>query len=72
MMEDSDRIGKRVKVFDHLLFKDDISTPLSYTMRSATIVNIRRDYDDREVADVLFDHRPEWISRGHFTWGIEW
>lgn len=72
--------GDRVKVFDHVLFKDDVSTPLSFTMRPATI--IRRygyrihypvsdvTYQYNDVVDVLFDHRPERESRGHFTRGL--
>ena len=30
--------GDRIFVFDNFLYKDDIQTPLSFTMRSATIV----------------------------------
>ena len=30
--------GDRILVFDHRLFKDDVSTPLSVTMQPATIV----------------------------------
>ena len=30
--------GDRVIVFDSSLFKDDVSTPLSHTMRPATVV----------------------------------
>lgn len=60
--------GDRVKVFDPLLYKDDVSTPLSRTMRPATIVKrygLSRDYPD--LLDVEFDHRPGVISRAHFT-----
>lgn len=30
--------GDRVLVFDSTLFRDDLSTPLTYTMRPATVV----------------------------------
>lgn len=71
--------GTRVKVFDHLLFKDDVSTPLSVTVKPATIVKGPYKYtsclDEREhkeeVVDVLFDHRPDRISRAHFVSYVE-
>lgn len=69
--------GDRVLVFDSLLYKDDKSTPLSITMRPATIVARygRKDYDWEsrknwvysDLIDVEFDHRPGKISHGHFT-----
>ena len=76
--------GTRVAVFDSSLFKDDISTPLSYTVRPATVTcwygyvseYMEREYG-REAAiypdmiDVIFDHRPERVSRGHFSDGVE-
>ncbi len=74
--------GARVIAFDHLLYMDDIRTPLSYTMRPATVVarygqsaeHLRLSdvtlgpYPD--LVDVLFDHRPERVSKGHFTDGV--
>ena len=66
--------GTRVLVFDDRLFKDDVTTPLSHTMRPATVV---RWYGKPSVAcpgavdgnliDVEFDHRPGQISYAHFA-----
>jgi hypothetical protein len=61
-----------VVVFDHLLFVDDVTTPLSHTCRPATVLR-HYGYRDTEFGiypssiDVRFDHRPERESRGHFT-----
>ena len=68
--------GDGVKVFDHLLYEDDKSTPISYTMRPATVV---RRYGRRslrfgvypDLIDVLFDHRLGRVSVGHFTRCVE-
>jgi hypothetical protein len=67
--------GTRVKVLDNTLYKDDKSTPLSYTVRPATVVCWygRKSvllgkycrYDN--LIDVIFDHRPERVSRAHFA-----
>ncbi len=69
--------GTRVKVFDSSLYIDDVKTPLSMTMKPATVVKwygeskegidgapVRR-YED--MIDVIFDHKPERISEGHFA-----
>lgn len=62
-------VGERVKVFDHLLYKDDISTPLSVTMRFATILNIHKDPKKyRLLYDVVFDDR---ISSCHLIHALE-
>lgn len=73
--------GSRVKVFDPWLYRDDRSTPISETVKPATVVcrygskttdpesGLTRHYPD--LVDVLFDHRPERVSRGHFTSGVE-
>jgi hypothetical protein len=58
-------INTKVLVFDHLLFKNDIDTPLSMTMKPATVVA-----EDDKTVDVIFDHRPEIISHNHFKWAI--
>jgi hypothetical protein len=74
--------GTRVMVFDHLLYKDDRATPLSVTVKPATVLchygEPERRYGEdltlgpyESLVDVLFDHRPERPSKGHFTWGIE-
>ena len=69
------KVGSRVKVFDHRLYRDDISTPLSETMKEATIVKIYQEAGklkfSRPVADVIFDYRPDEISQGHFVHQIE-
>ena len=87
--------GDRVLVFDSTLFRDDKSTPLSTTMRPATVVQ-RYGYhsfwhfwsENRPVPEdaypggyetwkypdlvaVSFDHRPEIVSWGHFTYGVK-
>ena len=65
--------GDRVMVFDHLLFVDDVTTPLSYTMRSAIIVrkywyaDVSDEGHFREVVDVIFMHRPNQFSKAQFT-----
>ena len=61
--------SQRILVFDHTLFVDDVTTALSVTMKTAFI---RRRYEEsmvngRELIDVVFDHRPQQVSRGHFT-----
>ena len=71
----------RVIVFDSILYKDDISTPSKHTMRPATVVcrygrkdaAITSDWPERiydDLVDVIFDHRPERVSKGHFTYAV--
>lgn len=73
--------GTRVIVFDYLIYKDDVTTPLSMTLKPATVVchyGALKEYYSRDLSlgpyssliDVRFDHRPEKISKGHFTYGI--
>ena len=75
--------GTRVIAFDSSLFKDDISTPLSYTRRAGTVVKwygYVSAYMEREcgrenalypdMVDIQFDHKPN-VSRGHFSDGVE-
>lgn len=69
--------GSRVKVFDNRLFKNDVDTPLSVTMKEATVIqrygSLAIHYPSGtlgpypDLIDVRFDHRPETISKGHFT-----
>lgn len=67
--------GTRVLVFDPSLFLDDKGTPLSVTMKPATVLRWygkRSNYGgwtDDSLIDVNFDHRGE--SRGHFTTTVE-
>lgn len=73
--------GTRVMVFDHTLFKDDVSTPLSFTVRPATVVcrygrKTKPDFMTEtgwiypDLVDVKFDHDGR-ISHGHFTDGVK-
>lgn len=72
--------GSRVRVFDYRLFKDDKSTPLSYTMREATVVAryskkcyypvSEMTYIYPDLLDVVFDH-DDCMSKGHFTYAVE-
>ena len=72
--------GMRVKVFDHRLFKDDVSTPLSLTMQPAIIIRrygeVKPGYEGLgpwyypDLIDVVFD-RDGKESRAHFTTGAE-
>ena len=63
-------------VFDASLFKDDRTTPLSMTMKPATVI-CWYGYRDKQfgiygnMVDVLFDHRPERVSKGHFVWATK-
>lgn len=67
--------GDRVVVFDSVLYKDDKSTPLSYTMRPATVVCWYGEHLQARIypslIDVKFDHRPAHISKAHFTEGVK-
>jgi hypothetical protein len=65
--------GTRILVFDHLLFKNDVETPLKVTMKAATVVSnySYRNKSYVNLVDVIFDHRPNEISKGHFYRSIE-
>ena len=59
--------GIRLKIFDNTLYIDDKTTPLSVTMKPATIQKVYFDkIHGRLLADVIFDHRPDKVSKGHF------
>ena len=69
--------GTRLKVFDSRRFIDDVSTPLSMTMRPATVMRwygaLARTYGDdlvlgpyQSLIDVKFDGERQ-ISHGHIT-----
>lgn len=73
--------GDRVSVFDPRLFVDDKKTPLSVTVRPATVVcrygkkvfysaSMTRPWIYPDLVDVEFDHRPGTVSKGHFTDGV--
>ena len=76
--------GRRARVWDHRLYRDDKRTPAKVCFRKATIV---RHYGKKirvpdsvgsedgywkypDLVDVVFDHRPNVVSHGHFTSGI--
>ena len=50
-------VGSRVKVFDGRLFEDNITTPLSVTMQSATVKRLYWEKGEfgRKLADVEFE-----------------
>jgi len=63
--------GDRVMMFDNTLWIDDKKTPLSHTVRPATIIRRYGKRDPKfgiypDLIDVRFDHRPDKISKGHF------
>jgi hypothetical protein len=60
--------GTRVKVFDHRLYKDDKTTPLSITMQPATVLKRYKypGYPHEDVVDVEFDYRLGEVSKAHF------
>lgn len=72
--------GTRVKLFDPLLYHDDIKTPLSATVKKATVVKWYgksvppisgedgSNWEYENLVDVRFDHRPDSISHGHFAY----
>ena len=59
----------RIKVFDPRLYKDDISTPLSVTLKDAVVVKHYWDAGD-ELVNVIFDY-DGFLSKGHFVWSIK-
>ena len=67
--------GSRVKVFDHRRFKNDVDTPLSVTIRPATVVcryGMKykiSGYRYPDLIDVIFDGETN-ISHAHFTHGV--
>ncbi len=69
--------NSRVLVFDSRLFKNDKDTPLSMTMKKATVLcrygcrsTYNREWIYPDLVDVIFDHDKH-ISKGHFTYGVE-
>lgn len=59
-------VGTRIYVFDSRKFIDDVKTPLTVTMRPATIIRWRGIYDKSEMVDVIFDGETE-ISGRHIV-----
>jgi hypothetical protein len=65
------KVGDKVMVFDHRLFRNDKSTPSEMTHKPAEVLKIYKTYKHYEdVVDVRFDYDGS-ISKGHFVWGIE-
>jgi hypothetical protein len=73
--------GDRVSVFDPQLYVDDKKTPLSVTVRPATVVrrygkkvfypsSMTKPWLYLDLVDVEFDHRLGDVSKGHFTSGV--
>lgn len=77
------RPGQRVMVYDYSLFKDDVKTPFIQLFRPATVVcwygkpEVHYPVCDLKLGpypnlvDVIFDHRPNQVSHGHFGDGVE-
>lgn len=64
--------GDRALVYDSLEFINDIATPAATLMKPATIISRYGRYSKMlgpypDLVDVVFDHRPYKVSRGHFT-----
>jgi hypothetical protein len=67
----------KVLAYDSLLYKNDKDTPLSITMKEATVVcryGCRSTYNKEwiypDLVDVIFDHDKR-LSKGHFTYGVK-
>ena len=60
--------GMRVLVFDHRLFKDDVTTPHSVTMQAATVLKRYRK-GGTDLVDIRFD-RDGLVSKSHFAESI--
>jgi len=63
-------VNDQVKAFDSTLYKNDIETPITFTMRLAMVKKVYQDKEERDVADVLFIHSGK-ISHGHFIETLE-
>jgi hypothetical protein len=64
-------VGARCLAFNHRVYVDDKTTPLSMTIQPGTVVNRRvEERRGRLLADVLFDSDPR-VSKGHFADGLK-
>ena len=82
-MEKIFKPGQRVMVYDYSLFKNDKDTPCLQLTLPATVVcwygkQIKyypiNDFSlgpYESLVDVIFDHRPNQVSHGHFGDGVE-
>ena len=65
--------GSRVIAFDPKLYKNDEETPIKTTMKPGTVICRYGEYNKiynvsyDDLVDIQFDHRPDKISKGHFT-----
>lgn len=64
--------GTRVMAFDTRLYKSDVLTPPSVTIRPATVLSWYGYRSERfgkypSLVDVRFDHDPDRVSKGHFA-----
>lgn len=62
----------RCKVFDHVMWErhGDFGDNSIY-YKDASIVSIRNDETNRLLFDVIFDHRPDVVSHGHFIHSLK-
>ncbi len=68
--------GTRVMAFDYQIYIDDVRTPISMTVKPATVMcwfgeRSCMGWTNGDLVDLQFDHRPEKISRSHFADGVE-
>lgn len=70
-------LGDKVLAFDRTLYINDKVTPLSVTMKLATVVcrygtrsTYNREWIYPDLVDVIFDHNKR-LSKGHFTYSVE-
>ncbi len=67
------KVGDRIWEFDYRLFVDDKKTPLSVTMKKATVAAVRQDSiePNTTLIDVIFDYNQK-LSRGYFCYWINY
>lgn len=68
--------GTKVMVYDPRLYKDDVTTPISMTVKEARVIRWYGMRSEKfglypELIDVEFMHRPGETSVGHFTTNVE-
>lgn len=65
------KIGSKVKVFDGMDWSKtgDVGDNSDF-YKPATVIKITPDPFHIALVDVIFDYKPDQISRGHFIGGI--
>lgn len=58
-------------VYDAQGFISHQQTPFKSLLKPATVVAHRLDNHNIEIIDIIFDHRPDIISHGHFLFGTK-